>query len=84
MFFECISLKNIIIPNSTTTIQGSAFYGCSNLEKIIIPKTIKSIGDNVFKNCTKLTIYFEGNYPSKLDRNWNPSHRPVVLNYTDN
>ena len=55
-FFEgCSSLTRIIIPESVTTIGGSAFYGCSSLTSISIPESVTTIGDYTFYGCSSLT-----------------------------
>ena len=46
---------NTIIPNSVTSIGGSAFGGCSGLTSITIPNSITSIGDYAFSGCSSLT-----------------------------
>ena len=48
------TIKEIIIPNSVTSIGEGAFGMCTNLEKITIPSSIKSIGDYAFDSCTTL------------------------------
>ena len=47
--------KNTIIPNSVTSIGGSAFYGCSGLTSVTIPKSVISIGDYAFSGSSGLT-----------------------------
>ena len=46
--------KNTLIPNSVTSIGGSAFYNCKDLTSIEIPNSVTSIGDYAFKDCTRL------------------------------
>ena len=53
-FYDCISLKSIIIPKSVRFIGESAFSGCSSLKSIEIPKSVKSIGDSAFSYCISL------------------------------
>ena len=43
------------IPNSVTTIGGSAFYGCSGLTSVTIPNSVTSIGGSAFSGCSGLT-----------------------------
>ena len=45
----------ITLPNSVTSIGGSAFGGCSSLTSITIPNSVTSIGDYAFWGCTSLT-----------------------------
>ena len=53
-----VGCKNTTIPNSVTSIGGSAFYGCSGLTSITIPNSVTSIGRSAFRNCTGLTSVF--------------------------
>ena len=46
---------NTVIPNSVTSIGGSAFANCSGLASIIIPNNVTSIGNNAFAYCSGLT-----------------------------
>ncbi len=43
------------IPETVTTIGGSAFEQCFHLTDIVIPETVTSIGVNAFSQCFKLT-----------------------------
>ena len=54
VFFGCY-LKNILIPNSVTSIGESAFQGCRDLTSITIPNSVTSIGGSAFSFCTGLT-----------------------------
>ena len=49
-------MKNvqIVLPNTITAIDGSAFKGCVNLVSITIPNSVKKIGLSAFENCTGL------------------------------
>ena len=47
------TLKNVVLPNSVTTILDEAFYYCNNLE-LNIPSTIEQIGFSAFSYCKKL------------------------------
>ena len=48
-------LKSIIIPESVTQIEDSAFCGCENLTSITIPQSVTQIGDRTFCGCENLT-----------------------------
>ena len=48
-------IKDLVIPNSVTSIGGFAFEGCRGLTSITIPNSVTSIGDNAFLECSGLT-----------------------------
>ena len=50
-----LGCKNTIIPNSVTSIGGSAFSGCSSLTSVTIPNSVTSIGGCAFYDCSGLT-----------------------------
>ena len=47
--------NNTVIPNSVTSIGGSAFWGCSGLTSVTIPNSVTSIGQSAFADCSGLT-----------------------------
>ena len=49
-FDWCISLKEISIPDTVTTVDG--FYHCEQLRKIMLPDTVTTIGS--FSGCYRL------------------------------
>ena len=53
-FSNCLSLEELVIPESVLEIQPGAFEECSNLTTIRVPSNIHIIEMNVFKNCSKL------------------------------
>ena len=53
-FDGCISLTEITIPESVTSIE-STFEGCTSLTEITIPNSVTSIGYYTFSDCTRLT-----------------------------
>ena len=48
-------VKDLVIPNSVTSIGESAFYGCSGLTSVTIPNSVTSIGGYAFSGCSGLT-----------------------------
>ncbi len=53
-FSGCMSLTEVLIPNSVTSIGDSAFSGCMSLAEVVIPNSVTSIGDHVFTACMSL------------------------------
>ena len=54
-FYQCESLKSIIIPDNVTSIGEGAFCDCESLTNITIPDSVTSIGDCALKECSSLT-----------------------------
>ncbi|MDY6371014.1 MAG: leucine-rich repeat protein, partial [Bacteroidales bacterium] len=53
--YRLTGLTTITIPNSVTSIGGSAFFGCSGLTSVTIGNSVTSIGDSTFRGCSGLT-----------------------------
>ena len=53
--FSWSELTSVTIPNSVTSIGGSAFYNCSSLTSVTIPNSVTSIGYEAFYDCSSLT-----------------------------
>ena len=49
VFQGCSALKNIVIPESVTTMGPGVFYGCSSLESINIPTGVTRIEENALR-----------------------------------
>ncbi len=54
-------VKNLVIPNSVTSIGGYAFSGCSGLTSLTIGNSVTSIGGYAFSGCSGLTSLTIGN-----------------------
>ena len=48
-------VKDLVIPNSVTSIGDYAFYECSGLTSVTIPNSVTSIGTYAFRGCSGLT-----------------------------
>lgn len=58
VFLNCISLLNITIPSTVTSIGSNTFKGCSGLEYIISkPSPPPSLGSTSFTNTNNCPIY---------------------------
>ncbi len=53
IFFECINLKRIVLPNNIEAIEFGAFEGCEKLETVEIP-SVRKIMSSAFFNCPML------------------------------
>ena len=50
-FGGCYSLKSVVIPNSVTSIDSSAFDNCFGLPSITIPSSLSELSLYMFYNC---------------------------------
>jgi len=62
----CTGLKEIIIPDTVTSIEGAAFYACP-LESVIIGNSVTTIGSYAFSQCTSLTDIEIPNTVTRID-----------------
>ena len=55
LYIDGQEVKDIVIPESVTSIGGKTFYNCSYLTSVTIPKSVTSIGGGAFYGCSGLT-----------------------------
>ena len=48
-------IKDLVIPNSVTSIGNYAFSNCSSLTSVTIPNSVTNIGEEAFSWCSSLT-----------------------------
>ena len=54
-FYNCDSIRSVVIPNSVTSIGSWGFYDCHGLTSITIPISVTSIGKYAFSGCYELS-----------------------------
>ena len=55
LFINGEEIKDLVIPNSVTSIGDRAFSGCSGLTSVTIPNSVTIIGNSAFYDCSGLT-----------------------------
>ena len=68
LFLNGTEIKDLVIPNSVTSIGGHAFYNCSGLTSTTIPNSVTRIGDNAFSGCSGLTSITIGNSVTNIGK----------------
>jgi len=63
----CETIVSVIIPDSVSSIGGSAFEYCTNLTSVTIGNSVKSIWMSAFAYCTKLTSVNIPNSVTNID-----------------
>lgn len=53
-FDWCLSLQELEIPSSVTSLGDCAFRDCESLQELVIPSSVTSIGDSAFERCSSL------------------------------
>ena len=53
-FYNCNTIKSMVLPEGITKIGRSTFCNCTALKNITLPNSIKEIGDYTFYGCTSL------------------------------
>ena len=53
-FYNCSSIKRIVLPNSLKETGDYTFSNCTMLEDVTFPNTLTRIGNYSFSGCTKL------------------------------
>lgn len=65
------SLKNVVIPNTVTSIKSKAFYNCTSLESIVVPLSVKNIESEVFGGQSSVVVFcMAENKPEQWNEAW--------------
>ena len=56
--FAPVGLTEYTIPDSVTSIGGSAFCDCDSLKSVTIPDSVTEIGGPAFFSCSSLTSFY--------------------------
>ena len=83
-FYNCISIKELVIPEGVVSIGNQAFYNMSGLTKIVLPSTLTFLGKELIRGDSKLlsvishitnpfeidemTFYIETSWSSELHK----------------
>lgn len=62
MFAQCVSLRDITIPESVETIGEASFNG-TGLEAVLIPKYVRTLEERCFNGCLNLALV---HFPTSL------------------
>lgn len=61
-FFNCRTLRSVVLPYRLREIGKSAFYGCSDLVAVAVPDDVEYIGASAFQDCSKLKSFYIPDY----------------------
>ncbi len=73
LFLNGKEIKDLVIPNSVTSIGWGAFRYCSGLTSVTIPNSVTSIGGSAFSGCSGLTSVTIPNSMTSIG-NWAFNH----------
>ncbi len=70
LFINGEEVKDVVIPNTVSSISKNAFYNCEKISSLTIPESVTSIGYNAFAGCKKLfDIYCYPTTPPEAQEN---------------
>lgn len=83
-FGNCISLTNVVLPESVTRISNGAFANCIQLQTITIPARVTEFGQAVLTGNSNVTIKgtinsLAYNYAKKKDISFQPVSEEILV-----
>ena len=66
LFLNGEEVKDLVIPNSVTSIRSNAFRNCSSRTSVTIPSTVTSIDDNAFSGCDGVLTFLGATPPTLI------------------
>lgn len=54
VFYQCKTLKSVVLHDAVTTIGACCFSGCTGLGAVTLSRSLTSIGSSAFDSCTAL------------------------------
>ena len=63
LYINGVEVKDLVIPDGTTSISYSAFQGCAGLTSVTIPESVETIETEAFRYCDGLSSI---NIPNKV------------------
>ena len=65
--FQRCGLREVVLPEGLTLINGEAFQGFQDLESVTIPDSVTDIEESAFDGCERLTIHArEGSFAERF------------------
>lgn len=55
VFYNCIDIESVVIPDTVTALGTEMFYNCTSLQRVVIPDSVTTIGEKAFYNCASLS-----------------------------
>lgn len=75
-----ISVTDLVVPNTITTINDYTFYGCRSLNSVEIHDKVSSLGDYSFYNCNNLrSVTLLSSSPITISSNTFSNRNQIVL-----
>ncbi len=79
-FYNCKSLREVLLPNTLTDIPANAFQNCAKLVHVKVPSGgLESLGQYAFTGCTSLKYIMLTNYSTTIGTGALPAGITVIV-----